>query len=71
MATTNLNWGEPERTPHWAVVCPSSFVNVLYLMCATVNRNLTVHNTLLTCGVLTMVSNVCREVDEVREEKLR
>ena len=50
---------------------PSSFVNVLYLACATMNRNLTVHNTLLTHGVLTMVSNVCREVDKVREERLR
>ena len=30
----------------------------------TVNGNLTVRNTFLTCGALKMVSNVCREVDE-------
>ena len=31
---------------------------------------LRVRNTLLTHGVLNMVSNVCREVDEVRKERL-
>ena len=37
----------------------------------TVNRNLTVHNMLITRGILKMVSNVSGEVDEVREEGLR
>ena len=36
-------------------------------MCATVNGNLTVCNTLLIRGILKMASSVCREVDEVRE----
>ena len=47
---------------------------VLYIgsvACTTVNKNLTVRNMLITCGVLKMVSNLCREVDEVREERLR
>ena len=39
--------------------------------CTTVNRNLTVHNMLITCVILKMTSNVCREVNEVREERLR
>ena len=37
----------------------------------TVNGNLTDLNTLLTHSILIMVSNVCREVDEVREERFR
>ena len=37
----------------------------------TVNGNLTVLNTLLTHNILIMASNVCREVDEVREERFR
>ena len=45
----------------------SSFVNVSYVACVTVDRNFTVHNTLLTCSVLKVASNACREVDEVRE----
>ena len=49
----------------------SSFVNISYIACVTVNGNLTVYNTLLTCGILKMVSNVCREVSEVREERFR
>ena len=46
---------------------------VLYIgsvACTTVNKNLTVYNMLITCGVLKMVSNLCREVDEVREENV-
>ena len=36
------------------------------------NGKLTVCNTLLiTCGTLKMASNVCGEVNEVREERLR
>ena len=31
----------------------------------------TVHTTLLTYGILKLASNVCREVGEVREERLR
>ena len=45
----------------------SSFVNISYVACATVNGNLTVRNTLLTHGVLKMASNVCREVNEMRK----
>ena len=41
-------------------------IQVLYMFCM-----LRICNTLLTHGVLKMVSNVCREVDEVREERLR
>ena len=48
-----------------------SFVHIASITCMTVNRNLTVCNTLITCGILNMVNNVCREVDEVREERLR
>ena len=40
-------------------------------MCSTVNGNLTVSNMLITGGILKIPSNVCREVDEVREERLR
>ena len=40
-------------------------------MCMIVNGKLTVCNMLITHGVLKMVSNVCREVSEVREERLR
>ena len=36
----------------------------------TVNRNLTVRNMLITYGILKLASNVSREVDEVREERL-
>ena len=35
----------------------------------TVNGNLTVHNMQITPGILKMVSNVCREVDETDEER--
>ena len=49
----------------------SSFVYISCIACVTVNGNLTVCNTLLRRGILKMASNVCREVDEVREEKLR
>ena len=50
----------------------SSFVNVSYIIaCVTVNGSLTVCNTLLTSGILKMVSNVCREVGEVREVRFR
>ena len=41
------------------------------IACTTVNRNLTVHNMLITCVILKMASNVCRQVNEVREERLR
>ena len=50
----------------------SSFVYISIVACATMNGNLTVCNTLLiTCGILKMASNVCGEVNEVREERLR
>ena len=39
--------------------------------CVYNNEWLIVHNVLITHGVLKMVSNVCREVNEVREERLR
>ena len=38
--------------------------------CTTVNRNLTVRNVLITSGILKIASNVCKEIDEVREERL-
>ena len=41
------------------------------IVCTTVNGNLTVCNMLITHGILKMVSNVCRGVNEVREERLR
>ena len=44
---------------------------VMYVTCTRVNGNLTVRNMLITCGILKMMSSVCREVDEVREERLR
>ena len=37
----------------------------------TVNENLTIRKMLIMHGVLKMVSNVCREVDEVREKRFR
>ena len=40
-------------------------------MCSTVNGNLTVSNMLITGGISKIPSNVCREVDEMREERLR
>ena len=50
----------------------SSFVYyVVSIVCTTVNRNLTVHNMLITFGILKVVSNVYGEVDKVREERLR
>ena len=49
----------------------SRFVSILCVACVTVNRNLTVCSKLLTCGILKLASNVCREVDEVREARLR
>ena len=48
----------------------SSFVYVATVVCTTVNGNLTVYNMLITYGILKMASNVCREVNEVREERL-
>ena len=39
--------------------------------CVYDNEWLIVHNVLITHGILKMVSNVCREVNEVREERLR
>ena len=53
------------------LISHSSFVYVLYVIFPTVDGNLIVRNMLLTYGILKMVSNVCREVDEVREERLR
>ena len=50
---------------------PFSLVYVASVACMTVYRNLTVCNMLITCGALKMVSNVCREVNKVREERLR
>ena len=44
---------------------------VMYVTCTRVNGNLTVRNMLITCGILKMANNVCREVDKVREERLR
>ena len=44
---------------------------VMYVTCTRVNGNLTDRNMLITCGILKMISSVCREVDEVREERLR
>ena len=38
--------------------------------CTTVNGNLTVRN-MITRDILKIASNVCREVDEVREERFR
>ena len=35
------------------------------------NGNLTVRNMLITRDILKIASNVCREVDEVREERFR
>ena len=35
------------------------------------NRNLTVCNILITHGILKTAINVCREVNEMREERLR
>ena len=50
----------------------SSFAYVSIVAYATMNGNLTVCNTLLiTCGILKKESNICGEVDEVREERLR
>ena len=49
----------------------SSFVNISYISCATMNGNLTVRNTLFTHGILKMASNVCREVNKVMKKKLR
>ena len=48
---------------------PLNFVYIASGLC-TMNGNITVHSTLITCSILIMVSNVCREVDEVREEGL-
>ena len=39
--------------------------------CTTVNGNLTVRNMLITRDILKIASSVCREVDEVREERFR
>ena len=41
--------------------------------CTTANRNFAVHNMLITREVLKMASRsgICREVDEVREERFR
>ena len=50
---------------------PFKFLYISYAACMTVNGNLTVHNMLITHGVLKMASSWCREVDEVREERLR
>ena len=49
----------------------SSFVHIVSIACTTGNRNLTDRNMLITHGVLKMASNVCREVNEVREERFR
>ena len=49
----------------------SSFAYIASVTCSTVNGNLTVSNMLITGGILKIPSNVCREVDEVREERLR
>lgn len=48
-----------------------SFVYVVSVTCTTVNGSLTVCNILISGGILKMASNVCREVNEVREERLR
>ena len=40
------------------------------IACTTVNGNLTVRN-MITRDILKIASNVCREVDEVREERFR
>ena len=48
------------------------FVCVPSIACTTVNEKLTVCNILLiTHDLLKMMSNICREVDEVREERIR
>ena len=49
----------------------SSFVNIASITCMTVDRNLTVCNILIIHDILKVVSIVSREVDEVREERLR
>ena len=53
------------------LISHSSFVYVLYIIFATVDGNLIIRNMLLTREVLKVLSNVCREVNEVREERLR
>ena len=49
----------------------SSFVYVESVACMKMNGNLTIHNVLITCGILKMARTVYRKVDEVREERLR
>ena len=49
----------------------SSFIYIVTVVCTTLNRNLTVHNMLITRGILNKASNVCREIDEVRGKKFR
>ena len=49
----------------------SRFEYIESVACMKVNGNLTVHNVLITRGILKMARTVCREVDEVREERLR
>ena len=49
----------------------SSFIYVATVVCMTLNRNLTVHDMLITHGILNKASNVCREIDEERGKKLR
>ena len=49
----------------------SSSVYIASIVCKTVNGNLTVRNMLITYGILKVASNVSREIDEVREERLR
>ena len=49
----------------------SSFVYITSVACTAVNRNLTIRNMLITRGMLKMANIVCKEVDKVREERLR